>query len=138
MRQPPLTSRLSGFGTSVFAEMTALAKQHDAVNLGQGYPDFDGPDFVKRAAAGAQPSSASPARGRERARTVGADVATRGRDPAHASAAIRVTPLTSAGARLRWPTPCSLPAQGRASLDRDARWSPAPRGVARRSCLALP
>ena len=53
MRQPPLTSRLAGFGTSVFAEMTALAKQHGAVNLGQGYPDFDGPAFVKRAAAAA-------------------------------------------------------------------------------------
>jgi N-succinyldiaminopimelate aminotransferase len=50
MRRPPLTPRLSGFGTSVFAEMTALARQHGAVNLGQGYPDFDGPDFVKRAA----------------------------------------------------------------------------------------
>ena len=53
MRQPPLTSRLAGFGTSVFAEMTALARQHGAVNLGQGYPDFDGPDFVKRAAVAA-------------------------------------------------------------------------------------
>jgi N-succinyldiaminopimelate aminotransferase len=50
MRRPPLTPRLSGFGTSVFAEMTALARQRGAVNLGQGYPDFDGPDFVKRAA----------------------------------------------------------------------------------------
>src|SRR5512134_2877954 len=53
MRQPPLTSRLAGFGTSVFAEMTALARQHGAVNLGQGYPDFDGPAFVKDAAAAA-------------------------------------------------------------------------------------
>jgi N-succinyldiaminopimelate aminotransferase len=50
MRRPPLTSRLSGFGTSIFAEMTTLARQHRAVNLGQGYPDFDGPEFVKRAA----------------------------------------------------------------------------------------
>ena len=50
MRRPPLTPRLSGFGTSVFAEMTALARLHGAVNLGQGYPDFDGPEFVKRAA----------------------------------------------------------------------------------------
>lgn len=50
MRRPPLTPRLSGFGTSVFAEMTSLARLHGAVNLGQGYPDFDGPDFVKRAA----------------------------------------------------------------------------------------
>ena len=48
--RPPLASRLSAFGTSVFAEMTTLARQHGAVNLGQGYPDFDGPDFVKAAA----------------------------------------------------------------------------------------
>jgi N-succinyldiaminopimelate aminotransferase len=53
MRRPPLTSRLSGFGTSVFAEMTTLARQHGAVNLGQGYPDFDGPEFVKKAAIAA-------------------------------------------------------------------------------------
>jgi N-succinyldiaminopimelate aminotransferase len=49
--RPRLTRRLDGFGTSVFAEMTALARRHEAVNLGQGYPDFDGPEFVKRAAA---------------------------------------------------------------------------------------
>ena len=51
MSRPLLTRRLDGFGTSVFAEMTALARRHDAVNLGQGYPDFDGPEFVKQAAA---------------------------------------------------------------------------------------
>jgi N-succinyldiaminopimelate aminotransferase len=49
--RPRLTRRLDGFGTSIFAEMTALARRHGAVNLGQGYPDFDGPEFVKRAAA---------------------------------------------------------------------------------------
>ncbi len=38
------------FGTSVFAEMTALATRHGALNLGQGFPDFDGPPFVKEAA----------------------------------------------------------------------------------------
>ena len=53
MRVPYLTSRLRGFGTSVFAEYTALATQHGAVNLGQGFPDFDGPDFVKEAAIAA-------------------------------------------------------------------------------------
>jgi N-succinyldiaminopimelate aminotransferase len=53
MRRPPLTSRLAGFGTSVFAEMTTLAREHGAVNLGQGYPDFDGPEFVKDAAVAA-------------------------------------------------------------------------------------
>jgi N-succinyldiaminopimelate aminotransferase len=31
------------FGTTIFAEMTALAVAHDAVNLGQGFPDTDGP-----------------------------------------------------------------------------------------------
>jgi N-succinyldiaminopimelate aminotransferase len=45
-----LTSRLRGFGTTVFTEMSQLAAAHDAINLGQGFPDFDGPDFVKRAA----------------------------------------------------------------------------------------
>lgn len=48
--RPRLTRRLDGFGTSIFAEMTALARRHGAVNLGQGYPDFDGPEFVKKAA----------------------------------------------------------------------------------------
>ncbi len=50
MARPRLTRRLDGFGTSIFAEMTALARRHDAVNLGQGFPNFDGPDFVKQAA----------------------------------------------------------------------------------------
>jgi N-succinyldiaminopimelate aminotransferase len=49
----PLTHRLVPFGTSVFAEMTALALRHDAINLGQGFPDFDGPAFVKDAAVAA-------------------------------------------------------------------------------------
>jgi N-succinyldiaminopimelate aminotransferase len=49
-RLPHLTTRLQGFGTSIFTEMTALAVAHGAVNLGQGFPDFDGPDFVKDAA----------------------------------------------------------------------------------------
>jgi N-succinyldiaminopimelate aminotransferase len=51
--RPRLTRRLAGFGTSVFAEMTDLARRHGAVNLGQGFPDFDGPEFVKRSAAAA-------------------------------------------------------------------------------------
>lgn len=53
MPRPPLTPRLAAFGTSVFAEMTALAVRHRAVNLGQGFPDFDGPEFVKDAAVAA-------------------------------------------------------------------------------------
>ncbi|MGO4202701.1 pyridoxal phosphate-dependent aminotransferase [Rhodococcus sp. TAF43] len=36
-------SRLQPFASTIFAEMTALATEHDAINLGQGYPDTDGP-----------------------------------------------------------------------------------------------
>ncbi|MGA7670116.1 MAG: methionine aminotransferase [Nitrolancea sp.] len=43
--------RLAGFGTSVFTEMSRLAVEHRAINLGQGFPDFPGPDLVKEAAA---------------------------------------------------------------------------------------
>src|SRR4051812_25116556 len=39
----PLVARMGGFGTTIFAEMTALAHQTGAVNLGQGFPDTDGP-----------------------------------------------------------------------------------------------
>ena len=49
-RTPHLTARLQGFGTTIFAEMTALALEHDAVNLGQGAPDFAAPQAVKDAA----------------------------------------------------------------------------------------
>lgn len=49
-RLPHLASRLQGFGTTIFAEMTQLAMRHDAVNLGQGFPDFEGPAEVRDAA----------------------------------------------------------------------------------------
>lgn len=52
-RKPALSRRLTGFGTTIFSEISALAAQHGAVNLGQGFPDFDGPEFVKRAAIAA-------------------------------------------------------------------------------------
>jgi aspartate/methionine/tyrosine aminotransferase len=45
--------KIRGFGTSVFTEMSRLAVHHGAVNLGQGFPDFAGPDFVKEAAKAA-------------------------------------------------------------------------------------
>lgn len=45
-----MAQRVRGFGTTIFAEMTALANQHQAVNLGQGFPNFAGPDFLKQAA----------------------------------------------------------------------------------------
>lgn len=43
--------RFSAFGTTIFAEISALALEHGAINLGQGFPDFDGPQHVKDAAA---------------------------------------------------------------------------------------
>ncbi len=51
MSQPRSAARVSGFGTSIFAEISALAVQVGAVNLGQGFPDFAGPEWVKQAAA---------------------------------------------------------------------------------------
>jgi len=45
-RVPYLSSRLQGFGTTIFAEMSALAVATGAVNLGQGFPDYPGPDEV--------------------------------------------------------------------------------------------
>jgi methionine aminotransferase len=40
-RTPTLVSRLPQVGTTIFTVMSALATQHKAVNLGQGFPDFD-------------------------------------------------------------------------------------------------
>jgi len=48
-----VSARLAPFGTSVFAEMTQLAARHQAINLAQGFPDFDGPSHVKDAAKAA-------------------------------------------------------------------------------------
>ncbi|HEY1394253.1 MAG TPA: pyridoxal phosphate-dependent aminotransferase [Methylibium sp.] len=41
MTTPVLQSRLPRVGTTIFSVMSALAQQHGAVNLGQGFPDFD-------------------------------------------------------------------------------------------------
>lgn len=46
-----VADRLAPFGTTIFAEMTRLAIEHQAINLSQGFPDVDGPDWVKDAAA---------------------------------------------------------------------------------------
>jgi N-succinyldiaminopimelate aminotransferase len=52
-RQPYLTSKLQGFGTTIFAEMSALAVATGSINLGQGFPDEDGPREVLEAAVAA-------------------------------------------------------------------------------------
>ncbi len=48
-----LNRRLAGLGTTIFAEMSALAVATGSVNLGQGFPDTDGPPEIARAAADA-------------------------------------------------------------------------------------
>ncbi|WP_199043844.1 pyridoxal phosphate-dependent aminotransferase [Glycomyces salinus] len=49
--RPLLNRRLEGFGTTIFAEMSALAARTGAINLGQGFPDTDGPAEIAEAAA---------------------------------------------------------------------------------------
>ncbi|EXU77141.1 pyridoxal phosphate-dependent aminotransferase [Erwinia papayae] len=49
MSQTSITpqSKLPALGTTIFTQMSALAQQHNAINLSQGFPDFDGPDYLK-------------------------------------------------------------------------------------------
>ena len=53
MREPVLVERLRPFTSTIFAEMTALANRTSAINLGQGFPDTDGPDGMLDAARNA-------------------------------------------------------------------------------------
>ncbi|MEV5463751.1 pyridoxal phosphate-dependent aminotransferase, partial [Streptomyces cellulosae] len=48
--RPFLNRRLAEFGTTIFAEMSALALSTGAINLGQGFPDTDGPEEIREAA----------------------------------------------------------------------------------------
>ena len=49
----PTNALLSGLGTTIFTVMSALATKHGAINLGQGFPDTDGPADILQAAADA-------------------------------------------------------------------------------------
>src|SRR4051812_46352113 len=53
MDRPLLNRRLEGLGTTIFAEMSALATATGSINLGQGFPDTDGPAEIARVAADA-------------------------------------------------------------------------------------
>jgi N-succinyldiaminopimelate aminotransferase len=53
MDRPLLNRAMAGMGTTIFAEMSELASATGSVNLGQGFPDTDGPAEVARAAADA-------------------------------------------------------------------------------------
>lgn len=64
--------RLDAFGTSIFTEISQLAAARGAINLGQGFPDFEPPSFVTRAAARAAVGPAqqyAPAHGLPRLRS---------------------------------------------------------------------
>ena len=50
-KQSFVRKALRPFGTSIFTEMTLLSNQAGAVNLSQGFPDFEGPEEIRRAAA---------------------------------------------------------------------------------------
>ncbi|MCU5771530.1 pyridoxal phosphate-dependent aminotransferase [Erwiniaceae bacterium BAC15a-03b] len=49
MSQTPLIpeSKLPALGTTIFSQMSALAHQYQAINLSQGFPDFDGPGYLQ-------------------------------------------------------------------------------------------
>jgi N-succinyldiaminopimelate aminotransferase len=53
MTRALLNSALAGMGTTIFAEMSALAAETGSVNLGQGFPDTDGPAEIAQAAVDA-------------------------------------------------------------------------------------
>ena len=53
MTRPLLNRRLDGLGNSIFGVMSARALATNSVNLGQGFPDVDGPPAIARAAADA-------------------------------------------------------------------------------------
>lgn len=40
-------SKLPSLGTTIFSQMSATAQQHQAINLSQGFPDFDGPRYLQ-------------------------------------------------------------------------------------------
>ena len=66
-----MAHRVAHFGTTIFTEMTSLANQHQAINLGQGFPDFAAPSFLKeaaQAAVAADINQYAPAAGRLRLR----------------------------------------------------------------------
>ncbi len=47
----PVNTVLSQFGTTIFETMSVLAREHNSINLGQGFPDQDGPSSLKKIAS---------------------------------------------------------------------------------------
>jgi N-succinyldiaminopimelate aminotransferase len=73
-------TKLQPFGVTIFAEMSRLAEEHHALNLGQGFPDFDGPAGIIDAAVAAMRAGENQyARSRGHVRLVRAIAETRAR-----------------------------------------------------------
>ena len=51
MTTPPLNPVFAALPTTIFTVMSALAAEHGAINLGQGFPDLDGPESIRAVAA---------------------------------------------------------------------------------------
>ena len=51
-----IRTKLPKVGTTIFTVMSQLATQHKAINLGQGFPDFDGPQALREALTAAMNS----------------------------------------------------------------------------------
>src|ERR1700744_806490 len=67
MSAQPFNPVFAGLPTTIFTVMSALAVEHNAVNLGQGFPDEDGPMAIREAAANVLregPNQYPPTRGR--------------------------------------------------------------------------
>ncbi len=72
----PANTLLSGYGTTIFEVMSRLAIEHGAINLGQGFPDEDGPEDLRQKAAEALlegPNQYPPMMGIEELRRAVAD-----------------------------------------------------------------
>ncbi|MFA5907907.1 MAG: aminotransferase class I/II-fold pyridoxal phosphate-dependent enzyme [Vicinamibacterales bacterium] len=86
--------RVNAFADSVFGEMTRLANLHKAVNLSQGFPDFNAPSAVKEAACAAirddQNQYAPPYGTRELREAIAGDVASRQGIPVNADEQVTV------------------------------------------------
>jgi N-succinyldiaminopimelate aminotransferase len=93
--RPRIADRLAPFGTNIFTTITALANQHQAVNLSQGFPDFDGPEFIRQTAAEAllrEPNQYAPMPGVPALRRAIAERFTRDTGlPVDADASVTVT-----------------------------------------------
>src|SRR5205085_3616415 len=73
---PVLVERMRRFGNTIFGEMSALAVATGAINLGQGFPDTDGPAEIVEAAVAAMRAGHNqypPATGIEQLRVAIAD-----------------------------------------------------------------